>query len=99
MTTLEIVVGAFLIFSCLVIIVVVSLQSNKGDGLTSAIMGTGAVAGGRERAKTADAKLATVTKWLLAIFFVVVLALNVIMLLTPKSSDDLPDDTSVVDTL
>jgi len=80
MTTLEIVAGAILIASSLVITLVVAMQSSKGDGLTSAIMGTGGMRGGREKAKTADEKLSNLTKWLAIVFFVVTLAVNVIAL-------------------
>ena len=80
MTTLEIVAGSFLIFSSLIITIAVALQSSKGDGLTSAIMGTGGMGGGRERAKSADAKLSTLTKYLTILFFIVTIAVNIIAL-------------------
>ena len=81
MTTLEIVAGSFLILSTIVITLAVALQSSKGDGLTSAIMGTGGGGGGRERGKSADAKLATLTKYLTILFFAVTIAVNVIALI------------------
>ena len=80
MTTLELVAGGFLIFSSLIITIAVSLQSSKGDGLTSAIMGTGGVGGARERGKSVDAKLATLTKYLTVLFFIVTIAVNIIAL-------------------
>lgn len=81
MNTLEIIASALLMLSAVVITIVVAMQSSKGDGLTSAIMGSGSLSSARERGKTTDAKLATVTKWLAAIFFVVSLAVNVILLI------------------
>jgi protein translocase, SecG subunit len=80
MSQWEIIAGGVLILSCLIIIIIVSLQSSKGEGLSSAIMGAGA-GGGRERGKTSDAKLATATKWFLAIFFLVTLGVTVISIL------------------
>ena len=80
MSQWEIIAGGVLIFTCLIIIIVVSLQSSKGDGLSSAIMG-GGTGGGRERGKSTDAKLATTTKWLMAIFFLITLGVTVISIL------------------
>lgn len=85
MGTLEIVAGSLLILSSIIIIIAVSLQSNKGGGLTSAIMG-GEGPGGRERGKSSDAKLATLTKWLAVVFFVVSLAVNIIALIAKKGA-------------
>ena len=82
MTNLEYFAGGFLILSSLVITIAVALQSSKGDGLTSAIMGTGG-SSSRERGKSADAKLATLTKYLTILFFIVTIAVNIIVLL-PK---------------
>lgn len=85
MTTLEIVAGSFLILCCIIIVIAVSLQSSKGGGLTSAIMG-GDGPGARERGKTSDAKLATLTKWLAILFFVVTLAVNILALIAKKAA-------------
>lgn len=81
MNTLEIIAACMLVLSAIIITIVVSLQSSKGDGLTSAIMGSGAMAGGRERGKSTDAKLATATKWLAAVFFLITLGVNVVLLI------------------
>lgn len=81
MTTLEIIAGAVLLFTCLLIVVVVSLQTGKGGGLTSAIMG-GEGNAARGRAKDTDAKLASITKVLAIILFVVTLAVTIVTLAT-----------------
>jgi len=81
MTTLEIIAGGFLVLSSIIITIAVALQSNKGDGLTSAIMGTGGGAGGRERGKSTDEKLSTLTKYLTILFFIVTIAVNVVALI------------------
>ena len=80
MTTWEIVAGSTLIFSCLVIVIVAMMQSSKGDGLTSAIMGTGGPST-REKGRTTDQKLAIVTTILAVIFFLVTVGVNIAALL------------------
>ena len=80
MTLSEQIAGGFLILASIVITLAVALQSSKGDGLTSAIMGTGGLGGAREREKTTDAKLATLTKYLTILFFIVTIAVNIIAL-------------------
>ena len=80
MSQWEMIAGGVLVLSCLIIVIVVSLQSSKGEGLSSAIMGASA-GGGRERGKTNDAKLATATKWLMAIFFIVTLGVTAVSII------------------
>ena len=79
MTTIEIISGAVLLLSCVLIIIAVSLQSNRGEGLTSVIMG-GDSSTGRAHEKDKDARLASATKVLAIILFVVTLAVNIITL-------------------
>ena len=55
----------------LVLIAVVMLQSGKSAGLSGAIAGVADTFMGKNRAKTWDAKLAKLTKWV-AIGFVVI---------------------------
>ncbi len=79
MTTIEIVTGALLLLTCLCIIVAVTLQSGRSDGMSSVIMGGdgGSVKG---RSKDSDAKLAKITKILAVVLFVVTLAVSIISL-------------------
>ena len=81
MTTLEIAAGSTLIFSCLVIVIAAMMQSSKGDGLTSAIMGSGGPSM-REKGRTNDQKLAVLTTILAVIFFVVTIGVNIVALIS-----------------
>ncbi len=79
MNTIEIVAGALLILTCLVIIIAVTLQSNKGGGMSGVIMG-GEGTSVRGRAKDNDAKLAQITKILAVVLFVLTFVVTVISL-------------------
>lgn len=74
MGVFDIICGALLIITSILVIVVVSMQEGKG--------GLGAIAGetadrvGKNYGRTMDAMLAKVTKYLTAIFFVVTLVAN-----------------------
>ncbi len=62
----------------LILIVVVLLQSGKSAGLSGSIGGVADSFLSKNKAKTADAKLARATKWIGAVFIVFTLALNII---------------------
>lgn len=62
----------------LCVILVVLLQSGKSAGLSGSIGGVADSFLSKNKAKTADAKLARATKWIGGIFMVLTLALNVI---------------------
>lgn len=79
MSTIEIIAGCTLILCSIIIVIAVSMQSNKGSGLTTAIMG-GSDNSYRGKGKSTDAKLATLTKWLAGILFIVTIAVNIIAL-------------------
>lgn len=82
MSVIEIIAGCLLIISCILIIVVVTIQQPKGSGLSGAIMGgEGTQAQGR-RGRSNEAKLARTTKILAIVFFVVTFAVNIIVLAT-----------------
>ncbi len=76
---MEIIAGATLLLTSVLIILSVMLQSSKGDGLSGVIMG-GEGGSGRERGKASDIKLARITKVLAVVFFIVTLAVNVVAL-------------------
>ncbi len=79
MSAIEIIAGILLIVSCVLIIVLVMLQSSKGSGLSGAI-GGGAYADARGKTKANEAKLAKLTKVFAVIFFVITLAVNIVTL-------------------
>ncbi len=62
----------------IVLTVVVLLQSGKSAGLSGAIGGVADSFLSKNKAKTADAKLARATKWVGGVFVVLTLVLNVI---------------------
>jgi len=62
----------------IVLTVVVLLQSGKSAGLSGAIGGVADSFLSKNKAKTADAKLARATKWVGAVFMVFTLILNII---------------------
>ncbi|MEG0751694.1 MAG: preprotein translocase subunit SecG [Oscillospiraceae bacterium] len=84
MRVIEIVSGVVLLLSCILIIVAVSLQSGRGSGMSGVIMGGEGNASVKGRTKDIDAKLATITKVLAVVLFVVTLAVNIISLATSK---------------
>lgn len=77
MSVIEIVAGSLLILACISTVIFVSLQSNKGGGMSSAIMG-GDGTTVRGRAKDRDEKLAKITKVLAVVLFVLTFAVSFI---------------------
>lgn len=80
MSGIEIAAGILLILASLVIILIVLVQESKEQGLTSAI-GGGANDSfyGKNSGRTRDAKLSKFTKVAAVLFFVVTLAVNIIV--------------------
>ena len=62
----------------LALIAVVMLQSGKSAGLSGAIAGGADTFLSKKKAKSLDAKLAKMTKWVAIAFIVLTLALNVL---------------------
>ncbi len=73
----EYIAGGVLLAVCVAIIAVVSVQSNKGSGMSGVIMG-GEGTAARGRAKEHDAKLANITRILAVVLFVVTFAVTFI---------------------
>lgn len=66
------------LISCVVITVVVLFQSGKRSGLSGAIAGGADTFMTKTKAKTLDAKLAKMTKWIAIVFVLLTLSLNLI---------------------
>ena len=76
MTALHIVLTIIQVILALAMVVIVTVQSGKSAGLSSAIGGGDNSFMGKNKAKALDAKLAGATKWIGAAFLVLTFALN-----------------------
>ena len=81
MGPIEIIAGALLMLVCVLIVITVTLQSNKGSGMSGVIMG-GEGTSVRGKAKSNDAKLAKITKILAVVLFVLMLVVTVLSMAT-----------------
>ena len=75
MTTPQLVVSIIYFILALVLIAVVMLQSGKSAGLSGAIAGGADTFLSKNKAKSADARLAKMTKWVAIVFMVLTLVL------------------------
>ena len=73
MTTVQIVVSIIYFIVALGLIAVVMLQSGKSAGLSGAIAGGADTFLSKNKAKSADARLAKMTKWIAIVFMVLTL--------------------------
>ncbi len=78
MTTVQIVLSIFYFILALVLIAIVMLQSGKSAGLSGAIAGGADTFLSKNKAKTADAKLARITKWVAIGFMVLTLIIGIV---------------------
>ncbi len=80
MTAWEIILGIFMILVSLVIIGVILLQQGHRSGVNGAISGGADTFLSKNKARTVNAKLARMTKYIAILFFVLTLVANVISL-------------------
>lgn len=81
MTVLEYVLGSLLILVSIVLIIFVMAQKSRENGLSGAIAGGGSdTFFGKHKGRSNEAKMATATKWLGSIFFVLAFAATLLML-------------------
>lgn len=81
MSIIEIISGVVLILAAIVIVALTLAQESKGRGLSGAIAGEGGMMeAGRTRAK--DVKLAKYTKIVGIVFFVVMIAVSVLSVMS-----------------
>ena len=77
MSTIEIISGVVLILAAIAIVLLTLAQESKGRGLSGAIMGEGGMMeAGRTRGR--DVKLAKATRLVSIVFFVVVVAVSIL---------------------
>ncbi len=75
MTALHIVLSVIQVILAVGLVVIVTIQSGKSAGLSSAIAGGDGFAA-KGKSKSLDAKLAKATKWIGGVFLVLTLVLN-----------------------
>lgn len=75
---LSLVITIIHLIACIFLIAVVLLQSGKRSGLSGAIAGGADTFMTKSKAKTFDAKLAKLTKWVALVFVILTLTLNLI---------------------
>lgn len=75
MTTAQIVLSVVYFIVALGLIAVVMLQSGKSAGLSGAIAGGADTFLSKNKAKSADARLAKMTKWIAIVFMILTLVL------------------------
>ena len=80
MTTPQIVLSVIYFIVSLALVAIVMLQSGKSAGLSGAIAGGADTFLSKNKAKSADARLAKMTKWVAIVFMVLTLALCLLSL-------------------
>ena len=78
MSALDIIIGILVLLVSIVVIAVVLLQQGHRAGINGAISGAADTFLSKTKARTADATLARITKFIALAFFVLVLLANVI---------------------
>ncbi len=74
---MEIAITIIQLIACVALVVIVLMQSGKSAGLSGAIGGgSGDTFLAKNKAKTLDARLARLTKWVAAVFIVLTLVLD-----------------------
>ena len=72
--------GAVLILISVIITIVVLMQEGRSQNLSGAITGGADSFVGKSKGRTIEGKLERLTKWLVAVFFVIVLAAFLVFL-------------------
>ena len=80
MTTPQLIVSIIYFIVSLALVAIVMLQSGKSAGLSGAIAGGADTFLSKNKAKSADARLARMTKWVAIVFMVLTLALCLLSL-------------------
>ena len=78
MTTPQLIVSIIYFIVSLALVAIVMLQSGKSAGLSGAIAGGADTFLSKNKAKSLDAKLAKMTKWVAILWIIITLALSII---------------------
>ena len=77
MTAIQYILGIILIVLAVILIVTVLLQESRSAGLSGAISGGADTFFGKGKGKTIEQKLAKITKYIAAAFFVLALGVSI----------------------
>ncbi|MBE6741757.1 MAG: preprotein translocase subunit SecG [Ruminococcaceae bacterium] len=72
--------GAVLIVASIIITIVVLMQEGRSQNLSGAITGGADSFVGKSKGRTVESKLERLTKWLIGLFFIIVLAAFLVFL-------------------
>lgn len=78
MTIWHIIIGALVLIASILVIVAVLLQQGHRQGINGAISGGADTFLSKSKARTLDAKLSRITKYIAISFFVLVLVANIV---------------------
>ena len=78
MTSMKMALTVIQVIFSLAIVAIVMLQSGKSAGLSGAIAGAADTFLAKNKAKSLDAKLAKMTKWVAIVFILLTLSLSII---------------------
>lgn len=78
MSALDIIIGILVLLASIIVVGVVLLQQGHRSGINGAISGAADTFLSKTKARTADAQLARITKYIALAFFVLVLLANII---------------------
>ena len=78
MSALDIIIGILVLLVSIIVVGVVLLQQGHRSGINGAISGAADTFLSKTKARTADAQLARITKYIALAFFVLVLLANII---------------------
>lgn len=81
MSALEIIIGILVLIVSIIVVGVVLLQQGHRAGINGAISGAADTFLSKTKARTADAMLARITKFIAIAFFVLVLVANIVVAL------------------
>ncbi|MCR4925582.1 MAG: preprotein translocase subunit SecG [Clostridiales bacterium] len=79
MTALQIIFGAVLILSSILIVILVLMQQSRQAGLSGAIAGGAETFFDKHKGRSIEAKLERITKWVAVFFFIFSLAVSLIL--------------------
>ena len=81
MSAIEIIIGVVVLLLSLIVVGVILLQQGHRAGINGAISGAADTFLSKTKARTADAKLSRMTKYIAIGFFVLILVANVVVAL------------------